>query len=300
MLSILIPIYCYDVGPLVHDLHQQAQRLSIKWEIRLLDDASPLNWQENNRSLADLTNVHYEELAENIGRAAIRNRLADQSRYDYLLFMDCDSGVDHPDFLKVYYKHLSPEKVLYGGRTYKAQTPPLPYRLHWHYGQLREVKTAAERSIKPYDGFMTNNFVVPKKVYQRIKLDERLKQYGHEDTLFGLELQGVGIELKHINNPLLHLGLEPANSWLKKQQQAIQNLYKLYLDYPHLSTRALNTWQLLHRIGLFNWGFSFWKKKMVSWQNQLITMDTPKLYYLDFLKIIWLEETYRQHQENTQ
>ncbi|MEL7222380.1 MAG: glycosyltransferase [Bacteroidota bacterium] len=293
MLSILIPIYCYDVGELVRDLHQQAQALSAPWEIKLLDDASSVSWQENNRSLVQLEGVYYEELTANIGRAAIRNRLAKQAQYDYLLFMDCDSGVDHPDFLQQYCQQLAPRKVCYGGRTYQSTIPPLPYRLHWHYGRLREVRTAVERSKKPYEGFMTNNFVVPKKVFQEIKLDEQLKQYGHEDTLFGLELKKAGIELQHIDNPLLHLGLEPADSWLVKQQQAIQNLYKLYLDHPQLNTRALSTWRILNRMGLFHWGFDFWKNKAVSWQDKLVKMDVPKLFLLDMLKVIWLEEAHR-------
>jgi glycosyltransferase involved in cell wall biosynthesis len=296
MLSILIPVYAYDVGALVSDLHHQAQALSFQWEIRLLDDASGEVWQLANRPLADLAQVYYEELPENIGRAAIRNRLAEQANYDYLLFMDCDSGVDHADFLSLYCQHLPSTQVICGGRTYEPTRPPLPYRLHWHYGRQREVRSAAQRSKHPYEGFMTNNFVLPRRIYQNIQLDERLKQYGHEDTLFGLELAKAGIPLKHINNPLLHLGLEPADSWLRKQQQAIQNLYELYLDHPHLRTRALNTWRWLHHFGLFRLGYNYLQKKAVKWKLQLTENETPKLLLLDVLKVLWLEEAHRAHQ----
>ena len=35
------------------------------------------------------------------------------------------------------------------------------------------------------------------------------------------------IPILHLNNPLEHLGLEPQTIFLKKQKEAIKNLYKL-------------------------------------------------------------------------
>lgn len=289
MLSILIPVYNYDISQLVTDLHAQAMGLNNDWEIRVLDDASSEEWKNKNRHLAALSQVHYKELDQNIGRAAIRNRLAEQSRYDYLLFMDCDSGVGDRRFLANYYQRLSPEMVHCGGRTYEAELPGQAYRLHWQYGRAREVKTATQRNENAHEGFMTNNFVVPKAIYQRIQLDERLKQYGHEDTLFGLELKAANIRVVHLDNPLLHLGLEEARGWLVKQQQAIENLYWLQQEHSQLNTRALTTWRKARRLGLLTIGFSLWEKQAQRWSNELITASKPSLWKLDMLKVIWLE-----------
>jgi len=294
LLSILIPVYAYDVRPLVYDLHQQAQALAVPWEILLLDDASPPAWQHLNQSLGELAGVTYHELPQNSGRAAIRNTLARQAQYDYLLFMDCDSGVAAPAYLNRYLQALLPETVLCGGRTYQATPPPPPFYLHWWYGCQREVKSARERSQAPYAGFMTNNFVVPRTRFLAIGLDERLRQYGHEDTLFGLQLQQAGIPILHLDNPLLHLGLEPAAEWLQKQRQAIDNLYELYLLYPALQTRALVAWRRLHRSGLLRWGYPWLQRQARRWEKQLVEQPKPALHLLDMLKLVWLEAAHRR------
>ncbi|HEX8350923.1 MAG TPA: glycosyltransferase, partial [Hymenobacter sp.] len=75
-LSILIPIYNRDVTELVQTLQQQATEWEGPVEIICLDDGSQEEFRALNQPLASLAGVHYEELSHNIGRAAIRNRLA--------------------------------------------------------------------------------------------------------------------------------------------------------------------------------------------------------------------------------
>jgi hypothetical protein len=55
-----------------------------------------------------------------------------------------------------------------------------------------------------------------------------LKQYGHEDTLLGYQLKKAGVEILHINNGLLHEGLESNRDFLNKTKLGIENLSKLY------------------------------------------------------------------------
>jgi len=296
MLSILIPVYAYDVGALVQTLHQQASKLPQSWEIRLLDDASPQHWQVKNRHLAQLPGVHYQELPENVGRAKIRNLLCQQARYDYLLFLDSDSGVDQPDFLSNYLAQLAPNRVLCGGRSYLPQPPEAPFHLHWWYGTQREVRPANVRRQHPYAGFMTNNFVVPKEVMLHIPFDETVTTYGHEDTLFGFQLQAAGIDILHLDNPVLHIGLDEADRWLEKQRIAIQNLYRLHRQHPSLHTQALQWWLRLHRTGLLQLVIPLLKKKSTQWEQQLLHQRQPNLRLLDILKICWLEEVHRSQQ----
>jgi glycosyltransferase involved in cell wall biosynthesis len=296
MLSILIPVYAYDVEALVHTLHQQASKLSQAWEIRLLDDASPTQWQVKNRRLAQLSGVHYQELPENVGRAKIRNLLCQQARYEYLLFLDSDSGVDHPHFLANYLAQLTPNRVLCGGRSYLPQPPKAPFYLHWWYGTQREVRPASIRRQHPYAGFMTNNFVVSKEVMLSIPFDETVTTYGHEDTLFGFQLQAAGIDIQHLDNPVLHIGLDEAANWLNKQRIAIQNLYRLHRQNPALQTQALLWWLRLHRTGLLKLALPFFKNKSPQWEQQLLHQHQPNLRVLDLLKICWLEEVHRSQQ----
>ena len=46
-----------------------------------------------NRIIQNLENVIYRELPQNLGRSKIRNVLGKAAKFDYLLFLDCDSKV---------------------------------------------------------------------------------------------------------------------------------------------------------------------------------------------------------------
>ncbi len=242
MLSILIPVYNYDVRPLVADLSAQCRAAAIAFEILCFDDGSRAGFRAMNRELRTLPQVRYEEMPENLGRSGIRNRLSAAARYDYLLFMDCDSGVVRDDYIAVYRSHLRPDRLLYGGRVYRSEKPADPaLLLHWRFGRAREQAPASKRQQKPHHGFMTNNFVAPRHIARAIPFDERLVQYGHEDTLFGLELQNRGIPVQHLDNPLEHLGLETADVFLEKTERAIANLQWLKRENLSIETRLLRT-----------------------------------------------------------
>lgn len=242
MLSILIPIYNFNVVDLVTELHRQAEALPVPVEILAFDDGSEGKWKALNRQLKTVPGVHYRELETNKGRAAIRNYLARRANYDFLLFLDCDSGMVKDDFLETYLKYLPQHALVYGGRVYKDQPPQNPkLYFHWYYGRYREQMDAATRSARPWHSFMTNNFVIRKDHFLAIQFDERLTQYGHEDTLFGMELARRQVPVLHIDNPVEHLGLEPMEVFLRKTDQAIENLIFLRKTGHHLDTRLMNT-----------------------------------------------------------
>ncbi|MEL6140330.1 MAG: glycosyltransferase, partial [Bacteroidota bacterium] len=202
MLSILIPVYCYDVRPLVYELSRQLITVGIDGEIRVYDDASPIVWQEKNQELAEIgVLVTYQEMAKNLGRAEIRNILARDARFSTLLFLDADSGING-NFLENYLPFLSTTSVVVGGRIYGDTAIAPEYLLHHFYGSARESKTAKIRSKRPYQGFQTNNFLAPKSLLLRHPFDEKSRAYGHEDTLWGWQLQALQIDILHINNPV--------------------------------------------------------------------------------------------------
>ena len=59
MLSILIPIYNYNVYPLVEELHKQCIECKIDFEIICIDDASTDYKPENNK-MQFLSNVYLQ------------------------------------------------------------------------------------------------------------------------------------------------------------------------------------------------------------------------------------------------
>jgi hypothetical protein len=172
--------------------------------------------------------VRFIELDKNIGRARIRNRLAGMAQYSSLLFMDCDSEVSSDKFIENYLPYCGKELVVCGGRNYKDDPPEeSEYLLRWLYGVMREQWSVQIRSRNPYRSFMTNNFLLSRSVMLQIQFDESIVQYGHEDTLFGLELRKKNVPVIHIQNPLIHIGLEIAAEFLRKTSEGIENLLTL-------------------------------------------------------------------------
>lgn len=227
MLSILIPTYNYDCTRLVSDLHQQAALSGIDYEIIVADDASPTYiYKEKNREINALPHCRLIELEENVGRARIRNLLADEAQYEWLLFMDADAEVIGPHYISNYLAHCTAATDVICGGLCHADTLPSPtVSLRYAYEKRADKRRAARyRAEHPYERFTPFNFLIRKETFMAIRFDETIRDYGHEDTLFGIELQRRGTPLLHIDNPLRHLGLETNGVFLQKTQMALRNL----------------------------------------------------------------------------
>ena len=90
MLSILIPVFNYDVRAFVKCLSDQSVALEVSVEIICLDDASAATFQALNAEVASLPNVEYSVSEVNLGRSAIRNAMVEKAQFEHLLFLDCD------------------------------------------------------------------------------------------------------------------------------------------------------------------------------------------------------------------
>ncbi|MFN7118049.1 MAG: glycosyltransferase family 2 protein [Saprospiraceae bacterium] len=297
MLSVLIPVYNFDIRQLIKDLYQQLVDAHIIFEIVCYDDGSDTAYKILNRSILSQfphTHVTYTELPENLGRARIRNALAQASNYEFLLFMDCDSKVVSPNYIKYYIEHLQHDTLLYGGRCYAPTPPDRPeLYLHWHYGTRREQMSASIRQQNPYHAFMTNNFLIPKIIFNKIKFDERLTQYGHEDTLFGWELQNRQIKIMHLDNPLEHIGLEENKIFLNKSRQGIDNLVFLSKEQPKLATRLLKTYHILQKWKLTDIIY-FILNILYPFIEKQLQASKPHLRWFDLYKLYWLLKIQRR------
>jgi glycosyltransferase involved in cell wall biosynthesis len=224
MLSICIPVYNVKVGKLVRALSEQASGLDVPIEIVIIDDHSEDVYHKENKTL-ETEKIKYIHLPENIGRSRIRNLFLKYVQYNYLLFLDCDSEILDKQFLANYIAEIKRgEKVICGGRVYADAMPDRSTCLHWTYGRTKESKPASVRQLNPNASFMTNNFVVERSVFEAVQLNEKLKGYGHEDTLFGHELKLRGVAIKHIDNPVLHAELHTNEVFMDNTDSAIRNL----------------------------------------------------------------------------
>lgn len=253
--SILLPVYNWPIGALVADLHRQAMaEFGFPFEILAFDDASPDLAQRaaNQLAVAGLPHARYHVLPQNVGRAAIRNQLARAARHPWLLFLDGDSGLPDEHFIHRYRQAVAAAPTTpawIGGTAYEPTPPADPaLRLRWMYGRAREQRPAATRRRAPYASFTLNNLLIQTAVYARFGLDESLgRTYGHEDTAFGGALAAASITLGHLDNPVEHLGLEPAPVFQQKTGEAVKNLVQLArAGQPGAQASAL--WHLTHRL----------------------------------------------------
>jgi hypothetical protein len=213
--------------------------------------------------------------------------------------MDCDSKVPDPDYINKYLPYCDKEVVVCGGRTYRHLPPEEPeMMLRWLYGVKREQLPARIRSRDPYHSFMTNNFLIPRSVLSQIQFDESLVQYGHEDTLFGFELKKKGIPIIHIDNPLIHIGLEITREFLRKTSEGIENLVILIvqgkLDREGFEDiRILRAYNKMNRYGLVNLYLKIYYQFERTIMKNLMSIN-PDLFDFDLYKLAVLAKTIRK------
>jgi len=299
-LSILIPIYNYNVLKLVGDLLKQCRALTSQFEIILYCDGSKEKFRHLHRPLNNEPEIRYVELRENIGRAAIRNRLAADAHFNYLLFLDNDSALPDQDFIKRYWESNDDNAadVIIGGTIYHQTPPSDALMLRWKYGREREEKTAAQRNEHPYKSLTLNNMLIKKSVYLKHKLTTDFTGYGHEDTKFGWELEKSGAKIKHIDNPVIHEGLEVAADFLKKTKQAVKNLHQLYASGEQIKdSKLIESYEVLVKMKLrrvFVMGFSLARGMIL---DNLRSPD-PNLKYFDLYKLyLFTRQALNQNQE---
>lgn len=250
MLSILIPIYNFDVTKLAKELNRQCELAKIDYEIVCFDDCSTKKFKTLNRALDHEFGISYIELSENLGRSKIRNKLAQNARYEHLLFLDCDSGIVGKDFISNYITILPENNIIYGGRIYKDKAPKTVHKmLHWKYGRKREALPLDKRIKRPYISFQTNNFVIKREIMINNKFDQSISGYGYEDLVFARTLKGEGHSIMHIANPILHKNIEYNDSFLAKTKLAAENLAILYHQDQLSDTRMLEFHEKVKKIG---------------------------------------------------
>ncbi|HPF03522.1 MAG TPA: glycosyltransferase family A protein [Bacteroidales bacterium] len=229
-ISLLIPVCDYDIVAMVHSMKRCLPDIPEFIEILIGDDGSSPSWTDKYRSLNG-PGVRIIRSEKNIGRAAIRNLLALEAKGDHLLFIDADTMIPGtPEaFIRNWIDAAGIARVIFGGVLYHETPPGDPDKiLRWKNGRRREQKKAAIRNKHPYASFSTFNVLIEKNIFEKLRFNEEIRQYGHEDTLFSYQLKKAGIDIGHIDNGLIHEGLESNRDYLNKTKLRIENLSKLY------------------------------------------------------------------------
>ena len=289
-LSICIPVYNWNINQLVEDLIDQCKDTSLEFEILVYDDYSLAQYKEQNQEIRNHYCVQYKELAQNIGRSKIRNLLASDAQFETLLFLDCDVTPRDKNFIVTYINNSNCESfVIQGGLTHSPTKDKINC-LRWLYGTQKEEIPAERRQKQPYKSFKTSNFLITKSLFFIIKFDEDLKGYGHEDTFFGYELKKIQQVIKHINNPVIHHGLETSKEFIVKTEQGLINLASIYLQHK-TDNNLIEDIKILHFIKnnktLSEIFYKKWKVMKAFYLKNLLS-NSPSLRFFDFYKLGFL------------
>lgn len=289
-ISICIPIYNFDVRELVFDLKKEIKEKGIDAEIILIDDASENSFKIIHQELQNEVK-DFIFLEKNIGRSKIRNLFLQYSAGDYFLFLDCDGKIITPNFLEIYLKSLQKNSkidVLYGGRTVGENLLNSKYILRWKFATERENLSVLMRNEKPYLSFQTNNFIIKREVFSKIKFNPEFENYGYEDLLFAMDLKSEHIKIHHIDNPIFNNDLETNEIYLKKAEESVESLAKMLKTEslrPKISeiklVKAYNFLQKTYLSFIFQPLFSFMEEKI---KKNLIS-NNPNLRNLDLYKL---------------
>ena len=274
-LSILLPSYNNVCVSLVQALQRQADALRgkldkpFRYEIIVADDCSTdAACIDANRVIGDMLHCRYLRMEQNVGRAQIRNVLISESRGDYVLLIDSDLFLCDDNYL---YKYAtSTADVVYGGTCIggeglamvdnEANTENLKGNLRYIYEKKAEPShRAVFRQLRPNQEISVCNLYARRDIMEAHPFDSRFKAYGYEDVLFGKRLAESGIEVTHIDNPVLINEFEPNSVFVKKTEEAILTLCRFEQDlegYSNLKTKVttlgryipLSLFRLWHRI----------------------------------------------------
>ncbi len=290
MLSILIPTYNYSALPLVEELYRQCRECKINFEIIVLDDGSESELNVENEKINRIPNCKFEKNEINQGRARNRNLLAEKSSYIWLLFMDCDTFPKNTNFIFKYIETIKSDqyKVVFGGIAYKNIVPEKNQILRWKYGKKREEIDFNKRKMNPYLTTLTSNLLVKSEIFNSVKFDERIAEYGYEDFVFIQNLKSKKIEINHIDNPTYHLNYETSKAFLDKTNKALETLKFIEENNILLSkvTKIQKTHHLIKFLGIhFLLSYTFIKLKSIL-EKQLMS-NNPSLFIFDIYKLCY-------------
>lgn len=289
MISVLIPVYNYNVVALVTHIHSQLQLCSVPFEIIALDDASTSEVVHDNNSLSNLEFTSYIKSNNNLGRTKARQYLAEKASYEWLLFLDADVMPKTELFISNYLKYTASDyEAVYGGFAYHEDLPDSNNRLRWTYGKTHEQISAKERNKRPYKVIISANFMIKKSIFIEINSEIEDKGYGF-DNYFAALLKMNSIKVFHIDNEVYHLGIETSKAYLNKKENAAETLLSLYKTnkIENHQNDLLLLFIKLKRLKLhylFSWVYKCFKKRFQS--NLLGTkpsMSILQLYRISYM-----------------
>lgn len=223
-LSILIPVYKDSCVAQVTALLRQCRGLEMPWEIVVADDSSPSPYDALNDEISSMMQCRLIKRFKNVGRAAIRNFLAREARFDTLLYIDAGM-MPSEGFIKTYVKSMGRADVVVGSLKVAEGCVDLSNLRCKNEMKAERGHSVSKSNEHAYRNFHSGNFMAKRQVVLDYPFREDIKTYGYEDTLFGKGLADNNVSILHIDNPLLFVRFESNARFLEKTEEAMRTLY---------------------------------------------------------------------------
>ena len=298
-LSIIIPTYNYDCSALIHGLCSQGRGLkrthpNFSFEIVVADDGSSekeLVRRVEQAISQDSDHCRLISMGRNSGRTATCNRLFEEARGQWLLLIDDDATLRSDSFLADYWTNRHKADVVCGGLVNPPGIKPGCELRHCYEHHAEQRRTVAWRTAHPFEVFSTFNVMFRSDIIKNIGFDRRCQEYGYEDILLGINLSAAGATILHIDNPMVHEGIDANASFLAKTEASMRTLYRLTgpMQRSAGASRMKHKLEHLHLASLFYLFFTIFRplirRNLLSRHPSLFLFNVYKTgYYMRVCK----------------
>ncbi|MBQ8128253.1 MAG: glycosyltransferase family 2 protein [Prevotella sp.] len=274
-LSVLIPVYEDDCREQVSSICRQLAGSTLeRYEVIVADDGSKdRSFTELCREVSTLPHVRFIAREKNSGRACIRNFLAKEAKYEWLLFIDAELMPKDDQFIKRYIESEGRDVVC---GDYEVGTCDNPSNLRYRYETAIASQHATDRRrAKPFHHFHTANFLIARRLMLAYPFDERFRDYGYEDVLFGKRLSQAGASIEHIDNPVIFCHFDTNERFVSKTEESLRTLHEFRNDLRGYS-RMLTFVDGIH-LDSVRWAIRLWHFAFGRLERRLLYGLWPRL-----------------------
>ena len=143
-----------------------------------------------------------------------------------MIFIDVDTLPNEDNFLINYIDQLNKGTLIIGGCTYKKPDNE-NFSLRYKFGKFREEINGDIRNKNPYKHVSSTNFMCKRDILINVLASINTVSYGN-DYIFGSLIKKKGIDIKHIDNPVLIDNIDENQIFIKKTHHALDNLISSY------------------------------------------------------------------------
>jgi hypothetical protein len=233
-LSVLTPFYKYDPSELIARLAPAPADV----ELILLDDGSnSAALAANVISALEKANIAARLIIwrDNGGRAAARNRLLEEARGEYVLFLDADMLPDSARFLHAWLGVIQTQRpeAAFGGLSLTHADVCPETALHHDLFASSDCAPAYQRERKAAQSVASANLLVRRAFLNQLPFDNGFIGWGFEDTDWALTA-ARHTPILHVDNPATHAGLDDVETLMRKSAEAGPNFARLAAKHPQV------------------------------------------------------------------